>query len=70
MARKTADWICTGVMAAMSLFAGFAYLPGNPQAVEAHGCSGGDGLDQKAGRKTVTFHSASEPLTVSRSGTG
>jgi hypothetical protein len=29
MAREIADWVCTGAIAAMSIFAGFAYLPGN-----------------------------------------
>jgi hypothetical protein len=34
MARKVAYWISTGVVAAMSLFAAFAYLSGSPQAVQ------------------------------------
>ena len=34
MARKVAYWVSTGLVAAMSLFAGFAYLSGNPQAVQ------------------------------------
>src|SRR5216110_2133929 len=34
MARKLAYWASTGLVAAMSLFAGFAYLSGSPQAVE------------------------------------
>jgi len=34
MARKIAFWVSTGLVAAMSLFAGYAYLSGSPQAVE------------------------------------
>ena len=34
MARTIAYWVTTGMVAAMSLFAAFAYLSGNPQAVE------------------------------------
>jgi hypothetical protein len=34
MARTIAYWVSTGIIAAMSLFAGFAYLSGSPQAVE------------------------------------
>jgi hypothetical protein len=34
MARKVAYWVSTGLVAAMSLFAAFAYLSGNPQAVQ------------------------------------
>lgn len=34
MARKVAYWVSTGLVAAMSLFAGFAYLSGSPQAVQ------------------------------------
>jgi len=34
MARKLAYWASTGLVAAMSLFAGFAYLSGSPQAVQ------------------------------------
>jgi hypothetical protein len=34
MARKVIYWICTGLVAAMSLFAGYAYVSGSPQAVE------------------------------------
>jgi hypothetical protein len=34
MARKIAYWVSTGLLAALSLFAGFAYLSGSPQAVE------------------------------------
>ena len=34
MARKVVYWVSTGLVAAMSLFAGFAYLSGNPQAVQ------------------------------------
>jgi len=34
MARKVAYWVSTGLLAAMSLFAGFAYLSGSPQAVQ------------------------------------
>ena len=34
MARKMAYWVTTGLVAAMSLFAGFAYLSGSPQAVQ------------------------------------
>src|SRR5499425_1792341 len=34
MARKVAYWVSTGLVAAMSIFAGFAYLSGSPQGVE------------------------------------
>ncbi len=34
MARKIAYWVSTGVVAAMSLFAAYAYLSGGPQAVQ------------------------------------
>jgi DoxX-like protein len=34
MARKVAYWASTGVVAAMSLFAAYAYLSGGPQAVQ------------------------------------
>src|SRR5215471_4905496 len=34
MARKVAYWVSTGLVAAMSLFAAFAYLSGNPPAVQ------------------------------------
>jgi len=34
MGRKIAYWITTGLLAALSLFAGFSYLSGNPQAVQ------------------------------------
>ncbi|HXY23025.1 MAG TPA: DoxX family protein [Candidatus Acidoferrum sp.] len=34
MARTVAYWVSTGLLAAMSLFAGFAYVSGNPQAVQ------------------------------------
>jgi uncharacterized membrane protein YphA (DoxX/SURF4 family) len=34
MARTIIYWITTGLLAAMSLFAGFAYLSGSPQAVQ------------------------------------
>jgi len=34
MARKIAYWASTGLLSAMSLFAAFTYLSGNPQAVE------------------------------------
>jgi uncharacterized membrane protein YphA (DoxX/SURF4 family) len=34
MARKIAYWISTCLVAAMSLFAGYAYLSGSPQAVQ------------------------------------
>ena len=34
MARKAAYWVSTGLVALMSLFAGFAYLSGSAQAVE------------------------------------
>lgn len=33
MARKIAYWVSTGLVAVMSIFAGYAYLSGNPQAV-------------------------------------
>jgi len=34
MARKITYWVSTGLLAAMSLFAGYAYLSGSPQAVQ------------------------------------
>ena len=34
MARTIAYWVTTGIIALMSLFAGFAYLSGSAQAVE------------------------------------
>jgi hypothetical protein len=34
MARKIAYWVTTVLLATMSLFAGYAYLSGSPQAVE------------------------------------
>jgi uncharacterized membrane protein YphA (DoxX/SURF4 family) len=34
MARKITYWIATGLVAALSLFAGYAYVSGSPQAVE------------------------------------
>jgi hypothetical protein len=34
MARKIAYWVSTSLVAALSLFAGFAYLSGSPQAVQ------------------------------------
>jgi uncharacterized membrane protein YphA (DoxX/SURF4 family) len=34
MARKIAYWVSTGLVTVLSLFAAFAYLSGNPQAVE------------------------------------
>ena len=33
MARTVTYWVTTGLLAAMSAFAGFAYLSGSPQAV-------------------------------------
>ena len=35
MARKVAYWVSTGLVAAMSFFAGFAYLKGSPEMVQA-----------------------------------
>jgi len=37
MARKVIYWLTTGLLAVMSLFAGFAYLSGNQQAVQGFG---------------------------------
>jgi hypothetical protein len=34
MARTIAYWASTGIVAALTLFAGYAYLSGSPQAVE------------------------------------
>lgn len=34
MARKITYWICTGLLCLLSIFAGFAYLSGGPQAVQ------------------------------------
>ena len=34
MARKIAYWVSTGLIAAMSFFAGFTYLSASPQAVQ------------------------------------
>lgn len=35
MARKITYWVSTGLLAAMSLIAGFAYLKGSPEMVQA-----------------------------------
>lgn len=35
MARKITYWVSTGLLAAMSLIAGFAYLRGSPEMVQA-----------------------------------
>ena len=34
MARKIIYWVSTGIIAALSLFAGLTYLSGSPQAVQ------------------------------------
>jgi uncharacterized membrane protein YphA (DoxX/SURF4 family) len=34
MVQKVTYWVTTGLLAAMSVFAAFAYLSGSPQAVE------------------------------------
>ena len=34
MGRKVAYWACTGIVGALSLFAGFSYVSGNAQAVQ------------------------------------
>ena len=34
MARKVSYWVSTGLLAALSLLAAFAYLSGSPQAVQ------------------------------------
>src|SRR5436309_8926995 len=34
MARKIIYWVSTGLLAALSVFAAFAYLSGSPQAVQ------------------------------------
>ncbi|HVH88152.1 MAG TPA: DoxX family protein, partial [Terriglobales bacterium] len=34
MARKVTYWVTTVLLAALSAFAGFSYLSGNPQAVQ------------------------------------
>jgi DoxX-like protein len=34
MARKITYWVCTGLLAVMSLFAAYAYLSGSPEAVQ------------------------------------
>jgi hypothetical protein len=34
MPRKVTYWLTTGLVAALSVFAGFAYLSGSPQAVQ------------------------------------
>jgi DoxX-like family len=34
MAHKVTYWFSTGLLAALSIFAGFSYLSGNPQAVQ------------------------------------
>ena len=34
MGRKVIYWVSTGLLAALSVFAGFSYLSGNPQAVQ------------------------------------
>ena len=40
MTRKIIYWVSTGLLAALSLFAGFAYLSGSPQAVEGFAHAG------------------------------
>jgi putative oxidoreductase len=35
VARKVIDWVSTGLMGALSTFAGFAYLSGSREAVKA-----------------------------------
>jgi len=40
MARKSAYWVSTGLVAVMSLLAAFAYLSGSPQAVEGFARAG------------------------------
>lgn len=34
MASKVAYWVTTGLVAALSIFAGFSYVSGSPQAVQ------------------------------------
>jgi len=34
MARKIIYWVSTGIIAALSMFAAFAYLSGSPQAIQ------------------------------------
>jgi uncharacterized membrane protein YphA (DoxX/SURF4 family) len=34
MGRKIAYWVSTGLLAALALFSGFAYLSGSPEAVQ------------------------------------
>jgi hypothetical protein len=34
MARKVTYWVCTGVLAALSVFAAISYLSGSPQVVQ------------------------------------
>jgi uncharacterized membrane protein YphA (DoxX/SURF4 family) len=34
MARKIAYWVSTGLIAALSVFAGYSYVSGSPQAVQ------------------------------------
>src|ERR1700756_112772 len=34
MARKIGYWVSTGLLAALALFSGFAYLSGSPEAVQ------------------------------------
>ncbi len=34
MARKIVYWVSTGIVAALSMFAAFAYLSGSPQAIQ------------------------------------
>jgi uncharacterized membrane protein YphA (DoxX/SURF4 family) len=34
MASKVIYWVTTGLVAALSIFAGFSYVSGNPQAVQ------------------------------------
>jgi hypothetical protein len=34
LARKATYWVTTGFLAALSIFAGFTYLSGSPQAIE------------------------------------
>ena len=40
MAQRVTYWVTTGLLAAMSVFAAFAYLSGSPQAVEGFAHAG------------------------------
>jgi hypothetical protein len=57
MARKITYWVRAGLLAAISLFAGFAYLSGSPQAVQgfAHVGESSWGLPNRLARSRCSY---------------